>query len=73
MEGCSSIIAASQFSVCSAEKQPPEVFCIRKGDLRNFAKFTGKHLFSCGFCEISKNIVFTEHLWVSASVSGIVP
>ena len=24
------------------EKQPPEVFC-RKGVLRNFAKFTGKH------------------------------
>ena len=45
-----------------------EVFC-EKGFLRNFAKFTGKHLcqslffkketlaqmFSCQFCEISKN------------------
>ena len=44
----------------------PEVFC-EKGVLRNFAKFTGKHLcqslffkketlaqvFSCKFCEIS--------------------
>ena len=54
---------------------------MRKGFLRNLAKFTGKHLcqslffnkvfikkdalvqaFSCKFCEISKNIFFTEHL-----------
>ena len=56
-----------------------EVFC-KKGILRNFAKFSGKHLrqsfflhpeaynfikketlahvFSCEFCEISKNIFF---------------
>ena len=48
----------------------PEVFC-KKGVLRNFTKFTGKHVikketmaqeFSCGFCEISKNTFFTEHL-----------
>ena len=47
----------------------PEVFC-KKGVLRNFAKFTGKHLlhslffdkketlvqvFSCEFCELFKN------------------
>ena len=24
-------------------------------------------VFSCGFCEISKNTFFTEHLWASAS------
>ena len=67
---------------------------IRKGVLRNFAKFTGKHLckslffnkvagpacsfikketlaqvFSCEFCEISKNTFSTEHLWVTASWS----
>ena len=60
------------------QKQPLEVFCkkrcsLRKGALRNFAKFTGKHLcqslffkkeavaqvFSCEFCEISKNTFFT--------------
>ena len=50
----------------------PEVFC-KKGVLRNFSKFTGKHLcqrlfffkkeslaqvFSCEFCQISKNIFF---------------
>ena len=30
------------------QKQPPEVFC-KKDVLRNFAKFTGKHLFN-GLC-----------------------
>ena len=30
------------------QKQPPEVFC-KKDLLRNFAKFTGKHLFN-GLC-----------------------
>ena len=64
------------------------MFC-KKGVLRNFAKFTGKHLcqslflnivaglrpatllkketlaqvFSCEFCEFSKNTFFTKHLW----------
>ena len=51
---------------------------------RYFTKFIGKHLlktcnfikkealaqvFSCKFCEISKNIIFTEHLWTTASYS----
>ena len=66
---------------------------LQKGVLRNFTKFTGKHLcqnlflnevaglrpatllkketlaqvFSCEFCEISKNTFFTEHLWTTAS------
>ena len=50
----------------------------KKSALRNFAKFIGKHLcqsqketlaqvFSCEFCEISKKILFTEHLWMTAS------
>ena len=49
----------------------------KKGALRNFAKYTVKHLcqgcdffkkeilaqlFSCEFCEILKNTFFTEHL-----------
>ena len=46
---------------------------------RNFAKFTGKHqcqsfkketlaqVFSCEFCEFSKNTFFTEHLRTTAS------
>ena len=60
----------------------PDVFC-KKGILRNFAKFTGKHLcqnlffikkeslaqeFSCEFCEISKNTYFYRTSLVAASV-----
>ena len=30
------------------QKQPPEVFC-KKGVFRNFAKFTGKHLYQSHF------------------------
>ena len=60
----------------------PEVFC-RKGVLRNFAKFTGKHLcqrlnfikketlaqvFSCELCKIFKNAFFTEQLRTTASI-----
>ena len=55
---------------------------VRKGALRNFAKFTGKHLcqslffkketlahvFSCEVCKISKNNFFTEYLWTIASI-----
>ena len=74
-----------------------EVFC-RKGVLRNFAKFTEKHLcqslffnkvvglrpdtllkketlaqvFSCEFCEISKNTFFYRTPPVDASVVMIV-
>ena len=77
-----------------AQKQPPEVFLFyKKGVLRNFARFTEKHLcqslfllkfirpqacnfikketltqvFSCEFCEIFKNSLFTEHLQATAS------
>ena len=57
---------------------------MKKGLLRNFTKFTGKQLcqslffnkvadltqvFSCEFCEISKNTFFKEHLWATASDS----
>ena len=52
---------------------------VKKGVRRNFAKFTGKHkcqslfcnfikteVFSCEFCEISKNSFPTEHLKTTA-------
>ena len=45
---------------------------VRKGVLGNLKSynFTKKetlaHLFFCGFCEVSKNTVFTEHLWATA-------
>ena len=32
-------------------------------------KETLARVFSCDFCEISKNTFFTEHLWATASVS----
>ena len=38
-------------------------FSIKKGVLRNFANFTGKHLW-----QTSKNTFFTEHLLETASV-----
>ena len=52
---------------------------IKTGVLKNFAKFTRKHLCQSFFlnkvaaqqlylCEIFKNTIFTEHLWVTASV-----
>ena len=50
---------------------------LRKGVLRNFPKFTGKHLcqrlFSnkvaglAKFCEMSKNTFFTEHIRTTAT------
>ena len=72
--------------MCLYRSTPPEVVS-KKGVLRNFAKFEGKHLcqglflskvggllkeslaqvFSCEFCEISKNIFFTENLRTTTS------
>ena len=45
---------------------------VKKWVLRNFAKFTGKHIcqrlwFSCEFSEISKNTFFIEHLRTTSS------
>ena len=75
-------------SLCRSSHQKCSV---KKGVLRNVAKFTGNHLcqsiffnkvagacnfikketlaqvFSCEFCEISKNTFFTEHVWATAS------
>ena len=67
---------------CFFQKQPPDVFFKKKGVIRNFSKFTGKHLcqklffkketlaqvFSCEFCEISTNTFFTKNLWATASI-----
>ena len=48
---------------------------MKKGVLKNFTKFAGKHNFikketlaqvlSSEFCEISKNTFFAEHLWAT--------
>ena len=51
---------------------------MKKGILRNFAKFTGKDLcqslvrwqkgtLAQVFCKTSKNTFFTEHIWATAS------
>ena len=41
------------------QKQPPEVFW----------KNLQTHLFSCEFCEISKNTFFTDHILVTTSLN----
>ena len=81
-------------SLLKLRSSRPEVFC-KKGVLRNFTKFTGKHLcqslffnkvagqacnfikketlaqvFSCEFCEISKNTFFYRTPLVAASESS---
>ena len=52
----------------------------KKGALKNFAKFTGKHLFLkvtdhslqiCEFCEIFKNNFLTENFRATASVDSV--
>ena len=60
---------------------------VRKGVLRNFAKFTENtcawacnfikketlaQVLSCEFCEISKNTFFTEHLRATASAKNTI-
>ena len=43
--------------------------CTRVSFLINFIKKEAlAQVFSCRFCEISKNAFFTEHLWATASV-----
>ena len=49
-----------------ASRSSHQRYSLWKGVLRNFTKFTGEALaqvFPCGFCEISNNTFFTEHLW----------
>ena len=55
------------------QQQPPEVFCKKEflETSQNSQEHTCAsvsfsvmaHVFSCEFCEISKNSFFTEHLW----------
>ena len=67
----------TNLDIHNIQKQPPEMLYV-KGVLRNFHKTCRKHyyfikketltqVFSCKFCEISKNTFFTGHLWTTAS------
>ena len=63
--------ASKSISWTFIQKKPPEVFC--KDVLRNFAKFTGKHLcgvsfliklrFPVNFAKFLRTPFLTEHLW----------
>ena len=68
-------------AICVHTSESSHYTLSENGVLRNFAKFTGKHLcqslffnkvtaqvFSCEFCEISENTFFKEHLWVAVSL-----
>ena len=48
---------------CYVQKQPPEVFCCKVIKIETLTQ-----VFFWEFCEISKNIFFTEHLRAAASV-----
>ena len=51
-------------------KKPESLFLIKlqAEPATLFKKETLAHVFSCKFCEISKNTIFTEHLWATTSV-----
>ena len=56
----------TDFNIHQLQKQPPEVFL--EIQACNFIKkATLTQVFSCEFCEISKNTFFIEHLWATAS------
>ena len=46
---------------------PPEMFCLRPEACNFIKRETQAQVFSCEFCEISKNIFLTEHLRATAS------
>ena len=51
----------------------PEPLFNKVAALDNFIKKeTLAHVFSCEFCEISKNTFFTEHLWTTVSGKNLV-
>ena len=66
-----SVRTMGRFSIRSSHQR----CSVRKGVLRNFAKFlnffkreTLAQVFSCELCKISKDIFVTEHLRASASI-----
>ena len=49
--------------------ESPDVF---KQDCNFIKKETLAQVFSCAFCEVTKNTFFTEHLWTTSSVVNLV-
>ena len=63
------VLSKKVFSEISQNSQ--ENTCARVSfliKLQAFKKEALAQVFSCEFCEISKNTFFTEHLWATASV-----
>ena len=53
---------------CSGKHLCQSLFFNKVSEACNFIKKEKlAQVFSCEFCEISKNIFFTEHLWTTAS------
>ena len=69
----------NKFLIFTSYRSSHQRCSIRKGVFRNFAKFAEKRLYQnlffdkvnvdfCEFYKISKNTLFTEHLWATVSV-----
>ena len=56
------------FFQCTSFEITKKYICLLKIADTSFKKETLVQVFSCEFCEISKNTFFTEHLWTAASV-----
>ena len=71
-------LSPTYLTAYQSNNTPPSLYnTTNKGVLRNFTKFTGKHLRQslffnkvAGLKLISKNTFFTEHLWTTASNDG---
>ena len=62
------LIEYNMINIIYKKKQPLEVFFVKRPQACNFIKKeTLAQVFSCEFCEISKNTFFTEHLLATAS------
>ena len=69
VQRCSVKTVVLEISQNSQENTCTTVSSLIKLHSWNFIKKeTLEQVFSCDFCEISKSIVFTEHLWASASI-----
>ena len=61
------IISLCVTSPLEISQNSQENICARVSFFNKVAKKRLAHVFSCEFCEISKNTFFREHLWTTAS------